>query len=54
MIDTGNMACVWKLVAWELVAIDFERRAWIGTMMTTNPSPQAYLAQLLPGSLYSA
>ncbi|WP_296437710.1 hypothetical protein [Rhizobium sp. 60-20] len=40
------MAC-----AYELVAIDFERRAWISTVMSGKPM-QKYLESWLPDGLY--
>jgi hypothetical protein len=45
--SSPNMACVW-----ELAVIDHERRAWIETMMTSSPDPQAYLARRMPDGMY--
>ncbi len=40
------MAC-----AYELIAIDFERRAWVSTVMAGRPM-EAYLEARLPDALY--
>jgi hypothetical protein len=40
------MAC-----AYELVAIDFERRAWVSTVMSGKPI-EAYLGSWLPDGFY--
>jgi len=39
MADRALVACVW-----ELAVIAAERQAWIDTMMTAAPDPEAYLA----------
>jgi len=41
------MACVW-----ELVVIDFERRAWIEHTMKNEGSVEDYMAAHLPAGLY--
>lgn len=41
------MACVW-----ELVVIDFERRAWVDTMLQPNGNRARYLAVRLPDGAY--
>lgn len=38
--------------AWELVPIGFERTAWVETMLTERPDPEAYLARRLPDGNY--
>lgn len=40
------MAC-----AYELIVIDFERRAWVSTVMTGKPM-EAYLDAWLPDGVY--
>jgi hypothetical protein len=40
------MAC-----AYELVAIDFERRAWVSTVMS-GKSKEDYLGDMLPNGFY--
>jgi hypothetical protein len=40
-------ACVW-----ELVIIDFERRAWVATALQAKPAFNAYLAARLPDGTY--
>lgn len=40
-------ACVW-----ESVALAFERAAWVQTMLTDHPNPQAYLTHQLPEATY--
>ncbi len=41
------MACVW-----ELVVIDFERRAWVETALTGSANRGAYLDRIMPDGLY--
>jgi hypothetical protein len=41
------MACVW-----ELIVVDFERRAWISTALRTKPDFHKYLADRLPDGTY--
>ncbi|MER0239655.1 hypothetical protein ABRA89_16140 [Fulvimarina sp. MAC8] len=44
--DTELMVCVW-----EAAVIDFERRAFIETMMTTEPDESRYLSTILNGEV---
>lgn len=45
--DAGLVACVW-----EFGVLDFERRAWMATMMAAEgPRPALYLAQRLSGTV---
>ena len=41
------MACVW-----ELIVVNFERRAWISTALRTKPDFHKYLAERLPDGTY--
>jgi hypothetical protein len=45
---TGSlMACVW-----ELIVVNFERRAWVSTALRTKPDFRKYLAERLPDGTY--
>ncbi len=46
-VDRPLLACVW-----ESVVLSYERDAWVTTMLTTSPDPQAYLAMRLPDGAY--
>jgi hypothetical protein len=47
-VDSPIMACVW-----ELVVIDFERRAWVDTMLRRDGAGRsAYLERRLPDGSY--
>ncbi len=46
-VDRPLLACVW-----ESVILSFERNAWVSTMLTASPDPQAYLDTRLPDGAY--
>lgn len=46
-VDRPYHGCVW-----EGVVVQHEHRAWIRTMLTSQPDPDAYLADLLPNGSY--
>ncbi len=46
-VDRPLLACVW-----ESVVLSFERDAWVSTMLTTSPDPEAYLDTRLPNGAY--
>ena len=45
--DSGMIGCVW-----ELAVVEHERRAWVDTMLTARPDPDAYLARWLANGTY--
>lgn len=46
-VDRPLLACIW-----ESVVLAFERDAWVRTILTTNPDPEAYLNTRLPDGAY--
>lgn len=46
-VERPLLACVW-----ESVVLNHERVAWVQTMLTADPGPQAYLDQQLPDGAY--